>query len=179
MVASFNQSLSVYNQLADMNFGLKQLKLLWNAILEIAAANNIPREQAVSKFFKDIEQQYDDKLGFESKIDNLQIELNKLAQQELKLIGEINAIPRLGIGVVKLLNLHHDASKSSSIEEIELLIDQVWKYGGINAAINKLSHSTQDGKEGRGGISKQEALLAFQKRFQQEYAKIRKAMEEK
>jgi hypothetical protein len=58
------------------------LKLLWNIILEIAAANNIPREQAVSKFFKDIEQQYDDKLGFESKIDKLQVEVNKLNREK-------------------------------------------------------------------------------------------------
>jgi alcohol dehydrogenase class IV len=43
VVASFNQSLSVYDQLSDMNFGLKHLKLLWNTILEIATANNIPR----------------------------------------------------------------------------------------------------------------------------------------
>lgn len=165
-VASFNQSLSVYNQLDDMNFGLKELKLMWNTILEIAAANNIPREQAVSKFIKDIEQQYDDKLGFESKIDNLHIKVNKLGQQELKLIGEINAIPRLGIGVLKLLDLHHNDSKSnSSIEELDLLIDQVRKCGGINAAISKLRLPSQDDKEGhKGEISKQEggALLVDQ-----------------
>jgi hypothetical protein len=148
IVVSFNQSLSVYNQLYDMNVGLKELKLLWNTILEIAAANNIPREQAVSKFFKDIENEYDDKLGFQSKIDKLQIEVNKLGQRELKLLGEINAIPRLAIGVVKLLNMHHDDSKNS-IEEIELLIDQVQRCGGINAAINKLSQSTEDEKERR------------------------------
>ena len=67
-------------------------------------------------------------------------------------------VSRLGIGVVKLLNMHHDDSKSSSIEELELLIDQVWKCGGINAAINKLSQPTQDEKEGHGGISKERAV---------------------
>jgi hypothetical protein len=41
--------------------------------------------------------------------------------------------------------MHHDDSKNS-IEEIELLIDQVQKCGGINAAINKLSQSTEDEK---------------------------------
>jgi hypothetical protein len=158
-VASFNQSLSIYNQLSDMNFGLKQLKFLWNTILEIAAANNIPREHAVAKFFKDIEQHYDDKLGFESKIEKLQIEVNKLGKQELQLLGEINAVPILGIGVVKLLNLHHDNSNSSSIEEIELLLDQVLKCGGIKAAINKLSQSEQHEKERHDVETRAEALV--------------------
>lgn len=45
--------------------------------VEITAVNNIPREQAVAKFFKDTGQQYDDKLGFESKI-NINILLNML-----------------------------------------------------------------------------------------------------
>jgi hypothetical protein len=96
VVDSCKQSLSVYNQLAaDMNFGLKELKLLWNIILEIAAANNIPREQAVSKFFKDIEQQYDDKLGFESKIDKLQVEVNKLNREKFiqNILKQIRKLP--------------------------------------------------------------------------------------
>ena len=51
-----------------MNFGLKELKLLMSTITEIAQANNIPYDKAVSKFFRDIEEQYDKKLGFENKI---------------------------------------------------------------------------------------------------------------
>jgi len=145
VVASCKQSLSVYNQLAaDMNFGLKELKLLWNTIIEIAAANNIPREQAVSKFFKDIEQQYDDKLGFESKIDELQVEVNKLNRQELKLLGEINAIPRLGLALLKLFNMNDDNNDNNINEEIELLIDKVRKSGGIKAAIRKLNQTTDE-----------------------------------
>ncbi|HET7284441.1 MAG TPA: hypothetical protein VFI70_07120 [Nitrososphaeraceae archaeon] len=144
VVASCKQSLSVYNQLAaDMNFGLKELKLLWNTILEIASANNIPREQAVSKFFKDIEQQYDDKLGFESKIDKLQVEVNKLNRQELKLLGEINAIPRLGLALLKLFNMNDDNNNNID-EEIEVLIDKVRKSGGIKAVIRKLNQTTDE-----------------------------------
>ena len=39
-----------------------------STITEIAQANNVPHDKAVSKFFKDIENQYDKKLGFENKI---------------------------------------------------------------------------------------------------------------
>jgi hypothetical protein len=35
------------------------------------------REQAVSRFFTDIDQHYVDKLGFESRIDKLNVEANK------------------------------------------------------------------------------------------------------
>jgi hypothetical protein len=37
-------------------------------------ANNIHEGLAVKKFITDIEQQYDDKLGFESKVESLQSE---------------------------------------------------------------------------------------------------------
>ena len=152
-----------------MNFGLKELKLLWNIILEIAAANNIPREQAMSKFFKDIEQQYDDKLGFESKIDKLQVEVNKLNLQELRLLGEINAIPRLGLALLKLFNMNDDNNNIDG--EIESLIDKVRKSGGIKTAIRKLNQPTDeeekqevlvDGGNKSGGnkqIEKQEARV--------------------
>ena len=70
-VNSYRQRLSVYDELEQMGFGLKELKLLWHTINEIAEANNISDEDAVQKFFKDVEEQYDDKLGFESKLDRL------------------------------------------------------------------------------------------------------------
>jgi hypothetical protein len=44
---SYNQTISVYNELYAMGFGLKELKLLWHTIREIASANNIPQDEAV------------------------------------------------------------------------------------------------------------------------------------
>jgi hypothetical protein len=70
-VNSYNQKLSLYDELQAMGLGLKELKLLRNTINEIAYANNIPADQAQQKFHKDIEQHYDDRLGFE-------LQLNKL-----------------------------------------------------------------------------------------------------
>ena len=65
-INSHNQTLSVLKELEDMDFNLKVLELLWNTIIKVAIANNIPPEQAVQKFCKDIEEQYDSKVGFES-----------------------------------------------------------------------------------------------------------------
>jgi hypothetical protein len=62
------QTMGIYSELEGMKFGLKEIKQLWNNILEIAGANGISHGEAVSKFLKDVEEQYDDKLGFEAKV---------------------------------------------------------------------------------------------------------------
>jgi hypothetical protein len=45
-VKSYNQRLSLYDELQSMGFGLKELKLLRDTINEIAEANKIPPDQA-------------------------------------------------------------------------------------------------------------------------------------
>ena len=69
------QTMDIYRELEGMKFGLKEIKQLWNNVLEIAEANGISHKEAVSKFLKDIEGQYDDKLGFESKVNEKRDEL--------------------------------------------------------------------------------------------------------
>ena len=58
-----------------MGFGLKELKQLRNTFNEIAYANNIPKDQVGQKFYNDIEEDYDDKLGFESKLKKLRSDI--------------------------------------------------------------------------------------------------------
>ncbi len=67
------QALAVYDELRNMGFGgLKELKLLKSIVTEISKSNNIDPYKAFEKFFDDIKEQYDNKLGFERKI----IEMN-------------------------------------------------------------------------------------------------------
>jgi len=70
--------MNIYSYLEGMEFGLKELKQLWHTIREIAEANSIPPKEAVSKFLKDIDKQYDDKLGFEFKVKEIEEELDQL-----------------------------------------------------------------------------------------------------
>jgi hypothetical protein len=58
-----------------MGFRLKELRQLWDNLLEIAKANKISHRDVVSKFLKDIEEQYDSKLGFEKKVNEKKGEL--------------------------------------------------------------------------------------------------------
>lgn len=69
-----SENLSVYNELANIGFGSKELRSLLHTILDITNSNGITQWLAVSKFFKDIENQYDAKLGFESKKERLNLD---------------------------------------------------------------------------------------------------------
>jgi hypothetical protein len=78
--------LGLYDQLESMECGLKELTMLRNTILEISKSNNINPLFAFKKFCSDIEDQYDAKLGFEKRIE----EMNKSlidAQQEFRSIS--------------------------------------------------------------------------------------------
>ncbi|MGH9994898.1 MAG: hypothetical protein ACRD4J_06660, partial [Nitrososphaeraceae archaeon] len=78
--------LGLYDQLESMECGLKELTMLRNTIFEISKSNNIHPQLVFKKFCSDIEDQYDAKLGFEKRIE----EMNKSlidAQQEFRSIS--------------------------------------------------------------------------------------------
>jgi uncharacterized coiled-coil DUF342 family protein len=157
-VSSYNQSLSIYGELEAMGFGLKELKLLRHTVREIAVANNIRPDNAVQKFLRDIAEQYDDKLGLESKVDKLRTEVNRLIQEEARLRTQLLILPSIGPLLIRLSQsgvreqdivdiaelLKNDAGGSSSkrgigIEEIRLLIAELRTYGNIKSTIEQLS----------------------------------------
>jgi DNA repair exonuclease SbcCD ATPase subunit len=80
-LASSKEALAVYNELQNMGFGLKELKLLKNTVMEISKSNNINSYHAVKKFFDDIKEQYDTKLGFEPKIMEMNNSLSQVRQE--------------------------------------------------------------------------------------------------
>ncbi|MFZ0512840.1 MAG: hypothetical protein WAM14_14630 [Candidatus Nitrosopolaris sp.] len=84
-IAMHNQVLSKYHDLETMGFGLNQLMFLWDTVKETARENNLPPEEALTKFLSDVERQYNNKLGFESKIESLRNEVNKLNQEQAAL----------------------------------------------------------------------------------------------
>lgn len=72
------QILSVVSELKLMGFGLHELKQLKFTIDEIAEANNIPADRDVSRFIKDVEKNYDDKLGLENKVNEFKAKIYNL-----------------------------------------------------------------------------------------------------
>jgi hypothetical protein len=150
-MANFNrQKLSRADELEQMGFGLKELKLLYNTINEIAEANNVSSDQAVQKFFNDVEEQYDDKLGFESKLDRLRSEFSavnkelnssRTAMLAQPLVGP--AIQRLfynGVreqDIIDLSKLFERFRRSESIIDKQSLISELEKYGSIESTIQQ------------------------------------------
>ena len=103
-VNSCKQKLSLNNELQAMGFGIKELKLLRNTIKEIADANNIPPDQAQQKFYKDIEEQYDDKLGFESQLNKLRSEIATVSNNLTFLRTALLAQPLVGPSLQRLFS---------------------------------------------------------------------------
>jgi predicted nucleic acid-binding Zn-ribbon protein len=149
------QTISKYTQLESMEFGLKELTLLWNIVNEIADANNIPIQEVKLKFFTDIEEQYDKKLGFENKLEKLKVEVNKLNQELTRSRIELSGLQLVGPALSKLIQSglkEQDIINMASIFEkyffvgidrqqssLSSLISELDKYGGFRSAIEKLS----------------------------------------
>ena len=162
------QTLSVYNELEDIGFGLKELKLIWSTINEIAAANNISVHRAVQKFFQDIEEQYDDKLGFESKIENSRDEFNRLNSEANRLRVALMAHPMIGGALSRLFikgvreqdiiaaadlferYIGPGGIEAGIIESIKSLITDLKKYGEIKRTLHQLN---QEENKLRNGIA--------------------------
>jgi hypothetical protein len=158
------QTLDVYSQLKAMEFRLKELKQLRYTILEIADANNISRTEASSKFLKDVEEQYDTKLGFESKIKEKREELVVLNNQInssrqilwfTPLIGpSLSNLFQKGIGEQDILGINqlvetcsnnintgtlneNTKNKISRSEHWKIFTDDLKKYSDIKIAIKE------------------------------------------
>jgi len=100
-----SENLSLYNELANIGFGSNELRRLLNTILDITSSNRIDHWLAVDKFFKDIETQYDAKLGFESEKESLDLKIQTLKEERGKMLQTLSVQPFIGPIIVKLLQL--------------------------------------------------------------------------
>ena len=122
-----SENLSVYNELASIGFGSKELRSLLHIILDITNSNGITQWLAVDKFFKDIETQYDAKLGFESKKESLNFEIQILKEEREKMLQILKAQPLLGPIVMGLLQRGLTENHILMVAEIYLsLLDRAY-----------------------------------------------------
>ena len=75
-----SQTISVYNDIHTNGFGLKELKILQYTLAQIAIANNLRLDEIGKKFLNDVEDHYDDKVGFENNIAELKREKTRLQE---------------------------------------------------------------------------------------------------
>ncbi|HET7285103.1 MAG TPA: hypothetical protein VFI70_10495 [Nitrososphaeraceae archaeon] len=191
-VNSCKQKLSLNNELQAMGFGIKELKLLCNIIQEIADANNIPPDQAQQKFYKDIEEQYDDKLGFESQLNklrseittvNINLNVSRIALFAQPLVGpSLQRLFSKGVveqDVVEIANLFETShsysgdgsgsgsSSSSTNIDKQSLISGSQKYGGIKSTIQELNQQIDELERLKKDLDEQNqkmlSILAYSK----------------
>jgi len=104
-LAYSRQTMNICWQLDAMGFDLKKLKQLYGTITEIALANHIPiGNAAVTKFLNDIENQYDNKLGFETKIKELNAKKSELENEIPHYKSNLLFLSRMAQSLVYLSN---------------------------------------------------------------------------
>jgi len=155
-------TLDIYSHLEAMGFGLKELRQLWDNILEISEANKISHRDAVFKFFKDIQEQYDNILGFKTKVNEKRGEL-ALMTRELNnnrqnlflnpLVGpSLSNLLQKGIGEQDIININqlvenivtidlidksNNGKPESKSEYWKTLVEELKKYDNIKLAIKE------------------------------------------
>jgi hypothetical protein len=93
-------------ELEKMGFNLKRLRRLYNIVKEISEANGFSDADgyAVKVFLGQVEQYYDDLIGFEKKVSELREELQNLNILRLAQLNIISAQPYVGSALIRLLN---------------------------------------------------------------------------
>jgi hypothetical protein len=73
--------------------------------MKIAESNQISSGAEVEKFFKDIETQYDAKLGFEVEMDRINTEIRILEEKRKKDLESLREQPFIGHIIIRLIQL--------------------------------------------------------------------------
>lgn len=95
-IIRYSFDLSVYDELDRSGIGANELRILLHTVQQVAAKNEISIWLAVPKFFRDIETQYDPKLGFESEIERLEIRIQVLKENIDEMLESICTLPFIG-----------------------------------------------------------------------------------
>ena len=114
--------------------GLSELKRLNYLVMESAYAKGLEVRDALKNFLKDVEDNYDNKLGFEKKINELKSEMKKLEQQ----VPEYQFYLKLqGIVSPTLIHLHNSGVTNEDIIEMNHLVLEFKDGNFLSDPINK------------------------------------------
>jgi hypothetical protein len=151
--------ISKIKELENIGFGLKELKTIYNTIIEIAKGNDINSREAIEKFFKDLNE-YDDIVDFKKKVEDLRKEASNLsiqiANNRLILLSQqrigsiIQELLKIGITENDISDInailmmggfdYYDNDSSNIIINKQALISELTKYRNIKLVINSLEH---------------------------------------
>jgi len=79
-----------FKHLQSIGFGLKELTILSDTVMEIAVANEIPISSAVQTFLRDIEENYEPHLSLQEKRKYAQIKLDEIKSQHRSIMAALS-----------------------------------------------------------------------------------------
>jgi hypothetical protein len=118
--------------------------------MELSLANNIKPDEAVSKFLKDIENQYDKKMGLETTINNLKSEKKKIEDEVLQYQWYLQL---QGVVAPIIIHLNNNGVTSEDIININQLVMAFKNTNFVDEISNQQVHGEELGA-GENGIIK-------------------------
>jgi predicted RNase H-like nuclease (RuvC/YqgF family) len=149
--------MSQIQELENIGFGLKELKTIYNIIIEIAKENEINPKEAIDKFFNDLNE-YDDIVSFKKKVEGLRKEVSHLSMQiannritfsSQQYIGTIlQELLRVGISEKDIADInsilllggfdYYNNNSNNIIINKQSLISELSKYRDIKSVIKSM-----------------------------------------
>jgi hypothetical protein len=162
LIDSYRIKLDTIEKLEIMDFGINELKILYDTLMEIGRENNIDNKtfaQIKKEFFDDLKS-YEEILGSRNERDRLQREIKNLEIQLEKEKERFNSYPKVIKSLERLSNAKIYEDDILAIDKIismarnghvykdktrykQNLIDDLQKYGNMKLAIKNL----QDNKK--------------------------------
>jgi hypothetical protein len=126
--------LSKSQELENIGMGFKELKTIYETIIELSKANNISPKEAIEKFFNDLNE-YDDIISFKKKVEDLKKEAATLNTQITNNRATLLSQPQIGITLQKLFQ---NGILENDIEDINsILVTGGFDYDSDRTIINK------------------------------------------
>jgi hypothetical protein len=96
----YSQRLPAYEWFERQGVSGRDLKILFDKIVDVSLLYGIPFDVAFNKFFGDVCEQYGPKLGFESKIESLKLEIAKLSKERQEEEEKLSDVNRLAFNIL-------------------------------------------------------------------------------
>ncbi|HET9807609.1 MAG TPA: hypothetical protein VFP49_11920 [Nitrososphaeraceae archaeon] len=179
LLDSYRIKLDVIGELERFGFGINELRILNDTLMEIGRENNTNNktfEHIKKEFFDDLKS-YDEILGSRNERDRLQNEIKNLEMQLIKEKERCNVYPKVIQSIQRLSNARIYENDIIKIENIlsmtgihlykdkssrykQNLIDDLQKYGNLKIAIKNL----QDNKKKRNLKARKKTQSRSQKK---------------
>ena len=150
---SYNrQIINTFNELQINGLGLNELKQLSYTIMESALANDMEVKNSVKKFFIDLDKDYNNKLGFEKKVNELKSQIEDIENQipgykqymvlQIEAVSSLNNLNANGVTNIDIIKMNQLVSIFKNNDFLSDTLDQnANKSNENNFSRNKMNNT--------------------------------------